>query len=198
MSSRRFAALSRSSQAYVSVVVASGAVTVSSSIYEVVTGQTAWNWLVLAALTLISGSATIKLPSLPATITVSETFVFASVLLFGPAAGTLTVALDALVISFWSYRKGHPLYKIVFNLFALPLTIWIASKLFYLQAGITPLFFEGVDAPPLPVKPLLLPVFSLALLYFSLNSWIIAIAIALENKRLRISNLERTFCPGYL
>ena len=134
----------------------------------------------LAALTLVSGSATIKLPSLPATITVSETFTFTSVILFGPAAGTLTVALDALVISFWSYRKGHPLYKIVFNLFALPLTIWIASQLFFLQAGTHPLFSGGGAAEAVPIKRLLFPLFVLALTYFSLNSWIITFAISLE------------------
>ena len=38
--------------------------------------HTEWRWLVLAVLTFLSGSATLKLPSLPATISVSETFVF--------------------------------------------------------------------------------------------------------------------------
>ena len=37
--------------------------------------------------------------------------------------GTLTVALDALVISFWSYRKGHPSYKILFNLAAVAMAL---------------------------------------------------------------------------
>ena len=93
-----------------------------------------WSWTILALLTLVSGSATVKLPSLPATVSVSETFVFTSVLLFGPAAGTLTVALDALVISFWSYRKGHPTYKILFNVCAVSLTLWFASHLYYALA----------------------------------------------------------------
>ena len=43
----------------------------------------------------------------------------------------MTVALDAAVISFWSYRKGQPVYKILFNVCALPLTIWLASHLFF-------------------------------------------------------------------
>ncbi len=179
MSSTRFAQLAPTSKAYVTIIVAAGAVTVLRSVYDLATTDTAWSWIVLAVLTLVSGSATIKLPSLPATITVSETFVFTSVLLFGSSAGTLTVALDALVISFWSYRKGHPLYKIVFNLFALPLTIWVASQLFFFQAGISPLFD---DANQLAIKTLLFPLFVLALTYFSLNSWIIAFAIALEKR----------------
>lgn len=176
MSPKRFSQLAPAAKAYVAIVVAAGAVTVARSVYDLAVTDTAWSWTILAVLTLISGSATIKLPALPATITVSETFVFTSVLLFGSAAGTLTVALDALVISFWSYRKGHPLYKIVFNLFALPLTIWIASQLFFYQANIHPLFHNET----LTIKPLLFPLFVLALTYFSLNSWIITLAIALE------------------
>ena len=106
--------------------------TVAQSFYDLAAHPIGWDWTILAILTLVSGSATVRLPSLPATISVSETFVFTSVLLFGSSAGTITVALDALVISFWSYRKGHPTYKIIFNVCALPLTIWIAAHIFFL------------------------------------------------------------------
>src|SRR5262249_20299356 len=136
-----------------------------------------WHWTVLALLTLVSGSATVRLPSLPATISVSETFVFTSVLLFGPSAGTLTVALDALVISFWSYRKGHPPYKILFNVCALPLTIWIAAHLFFVLAGVPPLV---LNPAPIQIRDLVAPLLVFTLVYFLLNSWIITFAIALE------------------
>src|SRR6478735_1328333 len=128
----RFQALPVGTKVYVSVVVAAGAATVLQAFYDLTVHPIGWDWAVLAILTLVSGSATVRLPSLPATISVSETFVFTSVLLFGSAAGTITVALDAFVISCWSYRKGHPTYKILFNVCALPLTIWVASHVFFL------------------------------------------------------------------
>src|SRR5205809_2065362 len=140
MSTTRFRDLSTTTRTYIGVVVLAGAAAGFQSFYDLSVHWPGWPWTILALLTLVSGSATVRLPSLPAAITVSETFVFTSVLLFGASAGTLTVALDALVISFWSYRKGHPPYKIIFNLFALPLTIWIASTLFFLHSGIQPLF----------------------------------------------------------
>ena len=84
---------------YVSVVVLAGMLVLGHSIYSLYAEPISWNWFVLALLTLLTGSATVKLPSVPATISISETFVFTSALLYGPAAGTLTVALDALVIS---------------------------------------------------------------------------------------------------
>jgi diguanylate cyclase (GGDEF)-like protein/putative nucleotidyltransferase with HDIG domain len=184
MSTKRFAQLTPATQLYVSAVIVAGAVTVFFSLSALVSLDTRWDWLVLAVLTLLSGSATIKLPSLPATISVSETFVFTSLLLFGAPAATLTVALDTLVISFWSYRRGDPLYKIAFNLFALPLTIWIAAHIFFALPNYPPWIYQigplFGHADPVPAIQLLVPLFVLAVSYFLLNSWLITFAIALE------------------
>jgi diguanylate cyclase (GGDEF)-like protein/putative nucleotidyltransferase with HDIG domain len=174
---KRFAQLHYKSQTYIVVIVAAGAMTVVHALYGLISQDTGWRWLVLAVLTLLSGSATLKLPSLPVTISVSETFVFTSVLLFGASAGTLTVALDAFIISCWSYRRGDPFYKIVFNLFALPLTIWTAAHIYFSLPGVEPLFRN----PRVEISALFLPLALLATLYFLLNSWIITFAIALES-----------------
>ena len=181
MSASRFRALPTGTQAYVAGVVIAGAVTVLQSFYDLTVNPIGWNWTILAVLTLVSGSATVRLPSLPATISVSETFVFTSVLLFGSSAGTLTVALDALVISFWSYRKGHPFYKIVFNVCALPLTIWIAAHVFFLFPTIEPLVTSR-HSDTIEIKTLIGPLLVFTIVYFSLNSWIITFAIALEQR----------------
>jgi putative nucleotidyltransferase with HDIG domain len=140
-----------------------------------------WTWTLLALLTLVSGSATVNLPSLPATVSVSETFVFTSVLLFGPAAGTLTVALDALVISFWSYRKGHPTYKILFNVCAVSVTLWFASHLYYLLSPYEPLYY--IDRKKeIQLQSLLWPLLAFTLAYYAINTWLITFAIALERR----------------
>lgn len=178
MSARHFASLSTAMKTYVSVIVVIGLATIVSSVADIIRANN-WDWTLLAALTLVSGSATVRLPSLPATISVSETFVFTSVLLFGPAAGTITVALDALIISFWAYKKNDPLYKIVFNVSALPLTIWVAAQIFFLTAGIEPLSTSDSDVS---IRTLIVPLLVFTLAYFSLNSWIITLAIALEKQ----------------
>jgi putative nucleotidyltransferase with HDIG domain len=177
MAASHFSSLSTAMRTYVTVIVLLGLATVTQSVIDILSDPKGWSWILLALLTLVSGSATVRLPSLPATISVSETFVFTSVLLFGPAAGTLTVALDAFVISFWAYKKGDPFYKIVFNVCALPLTIWLAAHLFFIAAGTEPL----VDSDsPVVIRNLLLPLLLFTIAYFSLNSWIITFAIALE------------------
>lgn len=179
MAPTRFARLPLKTKAYVVGVTIAGAATVLQSFYALATHPIGWNWAILAILTLASGSATVRLPSLPATISVSETFVFTSVLLFGSAAGTLTVALDALVISFWSYRKGQPSYKILFNVCALPLTIWVAAHLFFAFPNMEPLV-DGTLEQPLGMKALVVPLLAFTVTYFLLNSWIITFAISLE------------------
>src|SRR5215207_10170644 len=177
MATRVFRTLPKRMQVYVTCVGLCGFAIIVQSLIDVFSGPKDLTWTILALLTLVSGSATIRLPSLPATISVSETFVFTSVLLFGPAAGTLTVALDAFVISLWSYKKDHPLYKIIFNVCALPLTIWVAAHLFFIAADITPL---TTSESKVPTRELLLPLLIFTIAYFSLNSWIITFAIALE------------------
>jgi putative nucleotidyltransferase with HDIG domain/diguanylate cyclase (GGDEF)-like protein len=167
--------LRASAKVYVSAVVLAGAAAIADSFYQLFTRPVDREWAILALLTLGTGSATVRLPSVPATITVSETFVFASVLLFGAAAGTLTVTLDALVISFWLARRGAPLYRVLFNVGVLPVAMWVGSHLFYALAGVPPLSVQGT-----PVRQLLWPLLVFTITYFSLNSGLIAIAIALD------------------
>ncbi len=139
MAAQNFRSLSTAMKTYVGVVVAVGFATVVQSVLAIIEDPKGWKWLILAVLTLVSGSATVRLPLLPATFSVSETFVFTAVLLFGPAAGTLIVTLDAFIISLWAHKRDNPLYKIFFNVCALPLSIWVSANLFFLIAGIQPL-----------------------------------------------------------
>lgn len=135
-----FTSLPRAARVYVAVTIRGGAGAITHSHYSLALQPIGWTWTILTVLTLVSGSATIRLPSHPATNSVSETFVFTSVLLFGSAAGTLTLVLDALVISLWAFlRRRQPLYKSAFNVSALALSIWLASQIFFLTSGTQPL-----------------------------------------------------------
>src|ERR1700741_5985 len=116
---------------FLAFVIASGLIVTAVSVYQLHVQPIEQQWYLLAALTLFSGSATVRLPSIPATISISETFVFASVLLFGPAAGTVTVALDGLVISFWMAKRRPEWYRALFNMTAPAVSIWCASQLLF-------------------------------------------------------------------
>ena len=136
------------------------------------------SWFVLAVLTLLSGSFTVRIPTIPARLSVSETFVFATVLMFGPAAATVIVVLDTLVISFWLGRRSNPPSRLLFNVSAPAVAIWIASQTFYALSGIEPL-----SVSQQPIVSLVFPLFGLAVLYFLLNSWLIAFAVAFQKQQ---------------
>jgi putative nucleotidyltransferase with HDIG domain len=135
-------------------------------------------WFILAALTLFTGSFTVKVPAIAARISVSETFVFTSVLLFGPAAGTVTVALDALIISFWLDRRSKQVHRVLFNVAAPAIGLRIASEAFFYISGAQPGNISRDD-----IAGLITPVFAFAVLYFLINTGLVAGALAYARRQ---------------
>jgi len=163
-------------QIYVVGVAALGLIAIGICISTLYANPVSTEWVFLALLTLLSGSFTVKVPGLQARISVSETFVFTSVLLFGTSAGTLTVALDTLVATLAARRKAPqaPL-RILFNLASAALSIWIAGGLFYTISGLQPL---SIESAPLP--RILGPLVAMTATYFILNSALVAVALSFE------------------
>ena len=167
--------LSTAGRLYVGFVVVCGAIVVAHSLGVLWESPVNVRWFVLAALTLLSGSFTVRIPTIPALLSVSETFVFAAVLLYGPAAATLIVVLDTLVISLWLGTKFRSPARVLFNVAAPSVAIWIAAQLFYAIAGVRPL--AEVQQP---ILSLVLPLLALAICYFFLNSFLVAGAVSFE------------------
>lgn len=180
--------LSAGARLYVSAIIVAGAVVAGSSIWQVVQAGATPTWFVLAFLTLASGSFTVRIPTIPARLSVSETFVFAAVLMFGPAAATVIVLLDTLVISFWLGRRSNPLTRLLFNVTAPATAIWVSSQLFYRVTGIVPL-----ASAEQPILPLVFPIVGLALVYFLLNSWLIALAVAFQRHASAVAIWKHNF-----
>src|SRR5579872_2800380 len=121
--------LPRYAKAYVSVVIVLGFLVIGESLHEMFKAPIGSEWVFLAVLTLISGSASVTLPGANVSISISEAFVFTAVLLYGPAAGTLTVALDALVMSFWVAKRRPEFLRALFNIAAPAFSAWASSQL---------------------------------------------------------------------
>jgi len=162
---------------YLWVIILAGCSVFAVSLRELIVEPIGRQWFILAALTLISGSATVKLPTSYASISTSETFTFTAVLLYGPAAGTVIVVLDALVISFWISKRHDEPHRALFNLSAPAFSVWCSSHLFFFAARIAPLVKE-----PSPLNAILPALVLFALTYFLLNSWLITFVIALERR----------------
>ena len=160
---------------YVYTTFSLGSAVIALSLYELQVDPVGYQWLILAALTLMSGSATVRLPSVPATLSISETFVFTAVLLFGPACGTATVALDSLVMSFWQARKTPEPLRLMFNIGAPALSVWLGAHGFFLTSGVRPLVRESSQ-----ISQIAIPLVFFACVYFLANSCLTALAISFE------------------
>jgi hypothetical protein len=171
--------LSRPAHGYIVAVIVAGLLVVAHSIASLMLHPVSGQWILLAALTVLTGSFSVKVPSITARISVSEAFVFAAVLLYGPAVATTIVALDTFVISLWFRRDQRLGLRSIFNLSAVALSIWVAATTFFQLAQVEPGAIERL----LPLERRLWQLLVLAGLYFLLNSWLVAIALALNAAR---------------
>lgn len=163
-------------QLYIPTVSALGLLVVGHCISTLIQDPVDVQWLALAVLVLFTGSMTIRIPSVAARLSVSETFVFASVLLFGTCAGTITIALEILVAvsGIWRKKTTDP-QRVVFNVSSGALSIWAAGTAFYMVAGIPPLSVQHAE-----LHTLVVPLAVLSSTHFILNSGLIAIAVSLQ------------------
>jgi putative nucleotidyltransferase with HDIG domain len=134
--------------------------------------------LALAALTVLTGSFTVKIPGLVARLSVSEPFVFAATLWFGPSVGAVTAALDALIMSLWLMPSLKTLERVSFNVSVLVISIWAASQGFFALAHIDP-------RNPIynSLAQFVVPLYLFTACSFLLNSGLVALAISFERKQ---------------
>lgn len=163
--------------AYILLIAACGALAVGESFVELSQQVPEYRsqWLLLVTLTVVSGLLPVTLPTVNATSSISETFVIAGTLLFGRAGGTTLVLLDALFISIYlSWSRGLRWQQLAFNLAAPPLSIWLAATI----AGINPLFRTSPQFDAVFILQLTL----FSTLYFLLNTWMLAFALAMQQR----------------
>jgi putative nucleotidyltransferase with HDIG domain len=157
---------------YIRIVVALGALAIIQSAWALREAPSPYQWLLFAAFAVATGTFTMKVASIGATVSVSDTFFIASVLLFGPAPPTLALAIASSIVS---WRRRHSWKRVGFNAAAPALSIWIASHAFFLLARVPPL-----ASTHQPIGTLILPLLSLTVIYFLLNSGFTAVAIGLD------------------
>src|SRR5215467_6120421 len=173
-----FTALRPIARIYIGLIVLAGVTVIGHSVYQLSWEPIGNRWIILALLTLLTGSFNVKVPSINAYISVSEAFVFASILLFGTPAGTATVVIECMVVVFWMKPESRLVHRVLFNMAAPSLSVWTAGTAFYLLSGIQP--YSRVFTP---LPELFFPLLVFTAIYFLLNSWLVAVAVGLENQR---------------
>ncbi len=182
---------------YVGSIIAAGAGATVFALGTLIRFPPSTDYYFLATLTLASSLVPVKLPNVAANISVSETFIFAATVMHGPAAGTTLVFIDALLIWIRLANQGSKWYRAIFSLSAPPLAIWISASLLFAVTGTPPLAQLGPAARP-DIWHFGLGLFGCTFVYFLLNTWMIAVAIALERQVNAIEVWRRSFSSLWL
>lgn len=173
-----FQRMSRVGRAYMWLVPIGGTVVLGWAIRDLVQHPPHPSWLVLTALTALTGSFTVKIPGLVARLSVSEPFVFAATFLFGPAAGAVTAATDALMMSLRLQPNLKTFHRVSFNVSVLVISIWTAGQLFFGLAGL-----DSRQPEYTSLADFILPLYAFTAACFLLNSGLIAWALAFERQQ---------------
>jgi putative nucleotidyltransferase with HDIG domain len=170
--------LSAGAAAFVGTAIAIGAVITVVSVADVLSRPVAYEWGALLVLTALAGWATLRVPAMPISFSISDTFSIVAALVFGPSAGALTAAVDGLVLSFRMARTRRALHRVLFNIACPVISTWAAAQLFFALAGPTPL----ADGPLGALRLLgLLSVFGVV--NFAVITGMVAVAVAFERRQ---------------
>jgi putative nucleotidyltransferase with HDIG domain len=170
---------------YVRSVIAIGAAAIVWSLPALLHIPHTFVWLLFTALALLTGRFTMKIASLSANISVTDTFFIASAIFFGPAPATIAVAINTSIVS---SRRGHSRERIAFNTAAPALAMWLASHAFFLFAKVPPL-----AQTPAPVAQIIGPLIILTATYFLFNSGLMALAIGFDTRQSALTIWHRHF-----
>ena len=160
---------------YLRAVPTVGALILIGSLADVYRHPPRLPWLLLTALTAVTSAYTIRIPGLVVRLSVSEPLVFLSTLLFGPAAGTITAAVDGLVMSLRLAPRLRTPHRILFNVGGLAICLWPSAQLYFYLSGI-----DGRRPSYGPIETFVGPLYLFAACVFLSNSWLVAIAHAIE------------------
>lgn len=160
---------------YTFAIAALGQAALALSLYRELSSSISYQWLILASLTVLTGSFTVKIPGVNSKISVADIFAFANLYLFGTAAGTITAALDGFMGSL-HFEKARKLEYTLFNIGTMSLSAFLAGAVFFRMLGRGPLYLGHTAS----LGELLFPAAVSALLYYLTNSASVAIIVGLE------------------
>jgi putative nucleotidyltransferase with HDIG domain len=183
-----FTTLSRPAAVFVSAVIALGTAVLGYSVWQIASHPVDPRWVLLAALTVGTGWVMLRIPTEEISFSISDTFNIAAAVLFGPAAGAMTAALDGLGLSAHFDRSQRTAYRVLFNMAAPAVGIWVAAQACFTLAGGRPL----LDGPGAVSRlALLLAVFGA--LNYLVSTGLVALAVALDRGLPLLSVWRRHF-----
>ena len=163
---------------YLYGVVGFGIAAMILSISDMFRGEVNYHWVFLASLTVITRALSVKIPGIDSRISIEYTFIFTNLVLFGPAAGTLTAALQGLMGFIRAKTVKRRFEFTLFTMGALALSAYISGQVFFSLLGRGPISLDS----GMSLREIVLPVGVLALVNYLFNSGSVSIIIALDSR----------------
>ena len=171
---------------YMWLVIAAGAAIFAYACYTLPYQQLDFRFLLLFSLTVaISSGIGIRVPRVNTTITVADSFVFLTLLLYGPEAAVIVAASDGLSSGL---RISKRLITVLFNAGATTLAVFLTGAI------VRTLFGSPIDISTLPHSLVVILLCVAALVQYLSHTWLVAICLACKSDR----PLWQTWATHYL
>jgi diguanylate cyclase (GGDEF)-like protein len=162
-------------KSYMRLIAAAGGIVFAYSAYTIQYRQLDFRFLLLCLLTaVVSSRVAIKVPRANTTITVSDSFVFLTLLLYGPAAAVFIAAIDGLSSGLHLSRRA---ITVLFNASAMACAIFITGAIARL------IFGSASDVRTQPYSSTLILLCTVAVTQYLVHTWIVAICLAAKSGR---------------
>jgi diguanylate cyclase (GGDEF)-like protein/putative nucleotidyltransferase with HDIG domain len=176
---------SPASKLFIGVVSAIGLCVFAYALYGVAAGQLKTEWLMLSLVALVVVSRTdIQIPKIPSTVTLDDTFIYISVLLYGVAPSVALAGVSAIICSLHYPNKRK---VIPFNTAVMSISVFISATV------VTRLFGSPGEMGS-DLGRLLLFAEVLALMHYAVNSGLVSVVSALRRRQ----NLFKTWQDSFL
>lgn len=172
------------SSRFIDLVSAAGLSVFFYAVYDVATGQPSLDWMLLSLVTaLVVGRTTIRIPKTESNVTLDDTFIYISVMLYGVWPSVVLAGINALVCSlrYSNRRRIAP-----FNAAVMSLSVFASSSVVVLVFG------EPAELAT-DLSRLILATESLALIHYVLNSGMVSVVDALRNGKGLIATWRESF-----
>ena len=131
---------------YMYAIIGLGGIAILYAVWQLLQPGTNHQWIILAALTIITSIFSIKIPTVNSKISIVDTLYFTNLVLFGPAAGIITAVLDGLFTSLRCRTRARRLQFACFNMGALAISASVGGTVFFHMLGGEPLYFKPVHS----------------------------------------------------
>jgi len=169
---------------FMNLVSAAGLGLFVYAVFAVVTGGVSLDWVLLSLVTtLVVGRTIIAIPKTESTVTLDDTFIYVSVLLYGVWPSVALAGVNAVLCSL---RYPNRKRVVPFNAGAMSLSVFISSSLMTFVFG-------GPHELASDLGRLVLAAESLALVHYLLNSGMVSMVSALRNRRSLANTWRESF-----